>query len=56
MTNETYQMHIQWKVCDGAQGVNYKRSNGYVWDKSSIHHINMDPIATSLLNCFHLDA
>lgn len=56
MKNKKYQMHIQWKICDRAQGINYKGSNSYIWNKSTIHHIYMNPVAACLLNCFHLNA
>ena len=48
-------MHIQWKICYRAQGINHKWSNRYIWNKTTIHDINMNPVATCHLHCFYLD-
>lgn len=52
---EEYQMHIQWKICHRAQGTDNERSNCYIWNKATIHYINMNPITTCQLHCFYLD-
>lgn len=49
-----YQVHIQGKVSYRTQGINHKWTNRNVWDKTTIHHIHMDPITARQLNCFHL--
>ena len=50
-----YQMYIQRKICYRTQGIDHKRSNCNVWNKTTIHDINMNPITTSQLHCFYLD-
>lgn len=54
MQKKQYQMNIQRKVCHRAQGINHKRSNCNVWNKTTIHDINMNPITTSQFHCFYL--
>lgn len=48
-------MYIQRKICHRAQCINHKRSNCNIWNKTAIHYINVNPITTSQLHCFHLD-
>ena len=49
-----HEMAIQHFVSDGAESIHNQRANGDVGDKTTIHDINVDPIATGLVNCLDL--
>uniref|UniRef100_A0A2P2MAV8 Uncharacterized protein n=1 Tax=Rhizophora mucronata TaxID=61149 RepID=A0A2P2MAV8_RHIMU len=49
-----HQMYIQRKVRHRAQGIHHKRSDCDVWNKTTIHYINMNPIRTCRLHSFYL--
>ena len=47
-------MYIQWKISHWTESINNQRSNRDIWHKSSIHDVNMNPVASCHLHSFYL--
>ena len=49
-------MNIERLSCYATNSFNNEWANGDIRNKAAIHHINVDPISASSLNCAHFFA
>ena len=43
-------MHIERLLTDGAYRLNDRKAKGKVWNKYTIHHVNVEPVALTLVD------
>ena len=47
---DDHQMHVERLLTDGAYRLNDRKAKGKVWDKYTIHHVNVEPVALTLVD------
>mmetsp|Transcript_156 Transcript_156/g.559 ORF Transcript_156/g.559 Transcript_156/m.559 type:complete len:269 (+) Transcript_156:160-966(+) len=51
---DNHQMHVQDLVGHGAEGIHNQGANGDVGHEAAIHHVDVHPVAASIVNGSHL--
>ena len=44
-----HQMHIQYFVGQSVNGLNHRHSKGKIWNKTTIHYVDMNPVGRTFI-------